>query len=147
MQVTGMARLNHTMFTYVQPMDGCQEPQFVPVILECFCLSTMIYNCHPQKRGDTVLCLCLSQCFFPGDFTMKDWCHTNNILQVHDRGCLVVQVHALMTSSMTSPDYKLGLILKLTYLHGYLSESVDKSSKYRNCSYLSGIFNFRYHFR
>ena len=35
---------------------------------------------------------------------MKDWCHTNYILQVYGWGCLVVQVmfHALMTSLMTS---------------------------------------------
>ena len=44
------------------------------------------------------LCLCHDDC--PDDLTMKDWCHTNSILQVHCCGCLVVQVifHALMTS-------------------------------------------------
>ena len=49
---------------------------------------------------------------------MKDWCHTNNILQVHCWGCLVVQVmfHALMTSLMTSPGHKVGQIFKVTYL-------------------------------
>ena len=27
----------------------------------------------------------------PDDLTMRDWCHTNIILQVHCSGCLVVQ--------------------------------------------------------
>ena len=59
---------------------------------------------------------------------MKDWCHTNNILQVHCWGCLVVQVmfRALMTSSMTSQDHKVGQILKLIYLRQYLSYGVDQ---------------------
>ena len=61
---------------------------------------------------------------------MKDWCHTNNILQVHCWGCLVVQVmfHALIKSSMTSPGHK-GQIFKLIYLRQYLSESVDQKLK------------------
>ena len=69
------------------------------------------------------LCLCLYHDFCLDDLTMKDWCHTNNILQVHCWGCLVVQVmfHALMTSSMTSPGHKVGQILKVTYLRQYLS--------------------------
>ena len=62
---------------------------------------------------------------------MKDWCHTNNILQIHCWGCLVVQVmiHALMTSLMTSPGHKVGQIFKLIYLHQYLSWSVDQRLK------------------
>ena len=54
---------------------------------------------------------------------MKDWCHTNNILQVHRWGCLVVQVmfHAIMTSLMTPAGHKVGQILKLIYLRQYLS--------------------------
>ena len=69
------------------------------------------------------VCLCLYHDVCPDDLTMKDWCHTNNILQVHCWGSLVVQVmfHALMTSSMTSPGYKVGQILNLTYLRQYLS--------------------------
>ena len=62
---------------------------------------------------------------------MKDWCHTNNILQVHCWGCLVVQVmfRTLMTSLMTSQDHKVGQILKLIYLLQYLSYSVDQKLK------------------
>ena len=62
---------------------------------------------------------------------MKDWCHTNNILQVHCWGCLVVKVmfRALMTSLMTSQDHKVGQILKLIYLRQYLSYSVDQKLK------------------
>ena len=68
-------------------------------------------------------CLCLYHDVCPDDLTMKDWCHTNNILQVHCWGCLVVQVmfHALMTSSMTSSGHKVGQILKVIYLRQYLS--------------------------
>ena len=62
---------------------------------------------------------------------MKDWCHTNNIFQVHCWGCLVVQVmfRALITSLMTSQDHKVGQILKLIYLLQYLSYSVDQKLK------------------
>ena len=57
------------------------------------CLWVCVYVCHD---------VC------PDDLTMKDWCHTNNISQVHCWGCLVVQVmlHTLMTSLMTSQDQK-----------------------------------------
>ena len=62
---------------------------------------------------------------------MKDWCHTNNILQVHCWGCLVVQVmfHAPMTSLMTSQDHKVCQILKLIYLRQYFRYSVDQKLK------------------
>ena len=67
--------------------------------------------------------LCLYHDVCPDNLTMKDCCHTNNILQVHFWGCLVVQVmfHALMTSSMTSPGHKVGQILKVIYLRQYLN--------------------------
>ena len=76
-----------------------------------------------------VVYVCHDVC--PDDLTMKDWCHTNNILQVHYWGCLVVQVmfRTLMTSLMTSPDHKVGQILKLIYLLQYLSYSVDQKLK------------------
>ena len=63
----------------------------VPVCLSV-CLSVCLYAC-----------LCHDVC--PDDLTMKDWWHTNHILQVHYWGCLVVQVmfHALMTALMTWP--------------------------------------------
>ena len=69
------------------------------------------------------VCFCLYHNVCPDDLTMKDWCHTNNILQVHCWGCLVVQVmfHALMTSSMTSPGHKVGQILRVIYLRQNLS--------------------------
>ena len=62
---------------------------------------------------------------------MNDWCHTNNILQVHCWWCLVVQImfHALMTSLMTSQHHKVGQILKLIYLRQYLSYGVDQKLK------------------
>ena len=69
------------------------------------------------------VCLCLYHDVCPDDLTMKDWCHTKNILQVHCSGCLVVQVmfHTLITSLMTSQDHKVGQILKLIYLRQYFS--------------------------
>ena len=62
---------------------------------------------------------------------MKDWCHTNNTLQVCSWGCLVVQVmfHALLTPSMTSPGHIVGQILKLRYLRQYFSYRVDQRLK------------------
>ena len=56
------------------------------------------------------VCLCLYHDVCPDDLTMKDWCHTNNIFQVHCWGCLVGQVmfHVLVTSTMTSPGHKVG---------------------------------------
>ena len=81
------------------------------------------------------VCVCVSVCvchdFCPDDLTMKEWCHTNNILQVHCREYLVVQVmfHALMTSFMTSQNHKIGQILKLIYLREYLSYTVDQKLK------------------
>ena len=87
---------------------------FSPCVFVCLCV--YVYVCHD---------VC------PDDLTMKDWCHTNNILQVHCWGCLFVQVmfDALVTSLMTSQDHKVGQILKLTYLRQYLSYSVDQKLK------------------
>ena len=80
---------------------------------------------------DVFVCLCLYHYVSPDDKTMKDSCHTNNILQVHCWGRLVVQAmfHALMTSPMTSPGHTVGQILKLIYLRQYLSSSVDQRLK------------------
>ena len=77
------------------------------------------------------MCVYVCHDVCPDDLTMKDKCHTNNILQVHCWGCLVVQVmfHALMASSITSPGHKVGQILKLIYLRQYLSWSVDQKLK------------------
>ena len=87
---------------------------FSPCVFVCLCV--VVYVCHD---------VC------PDDLTMKDWCHTNNILQVHCWGCLVVQVmfHVLMTSLMTSQDHKVGQILKLIYLRQFMSYSVDQKLK------------------
>ena len=82
----------------------------------CVCVCVVVYVYHDAC---------------PDDLTMKDWCHTNNILQVHCWGCLVVQVifHALMTSLVTSQDHKIGQILKLIYLRQYLNYSIDQKLK------------------
>ena len=69
--------------------------------------------------------------------TIKDWCHMNNILQVHIWGYLVVKAmfHAPMTSSMMSLCHKVGQILKLIYINIWARASI-KSSKYRKCWWL-----------
>ena len=75
------------------------------------------------------VCLFVCRCVYvchdvcPDDLTMKDWCHTNNILQVHCWGCLVVKVmfHALVKSLVTSEGPKVSQISKLIYLRQYLS--------------------------
>ena len=76
------------------------------IMFVCVCVS--VYVCHD---------VC------PDDLAIKDWCHTNNILQVHCWGYLVVQVmfHTLMTSLMMSQGHKVGQILKLIYLRQYFS--------------------------
>ena len=75
---------------------------FSPCVFVCLfvCVCVVVYVCQD---------VC------PDDLTMKGLCHTNNILQVHRWGCLVVQVmfRALMTSLMSSQDHKVGQILKL----------------------------------
>ena len=94
----------------------CMDVIFITRVSEVIMFSPCVFVC-------LWLCLCLYHDVFPDDLTMKDWCHTNNILQVHCWGCLVVQVmfYALMTSSMTSPGHKVGQILKVIYLRQYLS--------------------------
>ena len=95
------------------------------------------------------VCVCVYVCHdvCPDDFTMKNWCHTNNILQVHCWRCLVVQVmfRALMTSLMTSQSDKVGQIFWLPIFE------LERRSKAQNVGYangyLSGIFKFRYNFR
>ena len=96
-----------------------------------------------------VVYMCLIRCC-PDDLAMKDWCHTNNILQVHSWQCLVMQVlfHTLVTSMM-SPGHKVGQI----FLNWYISVNISgtASIKTQNIEnvhgYLTGIFNFRYLFR
>ena len=94
---------------------------------------------HPVCLLLVCVCVCVVVCLSvyvchdvcPDDLTMKNWCHTNNILQVHCWGYLVVQVmfHTLMTSLMTSQDHKVGQIVKLIYLRQYLNYSVDQKLK------------------
>ena len=102
--------------------------QFNGIIITCDSEVIMFSHC---------VFICLFVCVYvchdvcPDDLTMKDWCHTNNVLQVHCWRCLVVQVmfHALMTSLMTSQGDKVGQNLKLTYLRQYLTYSVDQKLK------------------
>ena len=71
------------------------------------------------------------------DLTLKEWCHTNNTLQVHSWWSLIVQVmfHTLMTSSMKSAGHKVS-----QSIFQLLSRS--KAQNFENShGYLTGIFN------
>ena len=87
--------LYHCVVVFVITRDS-EVIMFSPCVFVCLfvcvCVCVVVYVCHD---------VC------PDDLTMKDLCHTNNILQVHCWGCLVVQVmfRALMTSLMTSQDH------------------------------------------
>ena len=89
---------------------------FITRVSEVIMFSPCVFVCD-------FVCLCLYHDVCPDDLAMKNWCHTNNILQVHCWGYLVVQVmfHAVMTSSMTPPGHKVSQILKVIYLRQYLS--------------------------
>ena len=84
---------------------------------------------------------------------MKDWCHTNNILQVHCRGCLVVQVmlHALMThdviDDVTRSRSRSNFEIDISPSIFELERRSDAQNIGNANGYLSGIFNFRNHFR
>ena len=56
------------------------------------------------------MCLCVCHIICPDDLTMQDWCHTNNILQVHSWGYRVVQF--MFLAFMTSKTNK-NIIIKL----------------------------------
>ena len=112
---------NHYFFFYICFMFITSDSEvimFSPCVFVCVCVcgSLSVHVCHD---------VC------PDDSTMKEWCHTNNILQVHCWGCLVVQVmfHALMTSLMTSQNRKVGQNLKLTYLRQFLGYCIDQKLK------------------
>ena len=118
--------LRHFMYRTSTVNDFCRcdftwfiVVNFITRVSEVIMFSPCVFVCLVVYL---FVCLCLYHDVCPDDLTMKDWCHTNNILQVHCWGCLVVQVmfHALMTSSMTSPGHKVGQILKLIYLRQYV---------------------------
>ena len=109
---------------------------FSPCVFVCLFVCVCVYVCHD---------VC------PDDLTMKDWCNTNNILQVHCWRCLVVQgmFHALMTSLMTSQGDKVGQSFEIDiYPSIFALERQSKAQNVGNTNgYLSGMFNFRYNFR
>ena len=78
---------------------------------------------------------------------MKDWCHTNNILQVHCWGWLVVQVmfsrtHDVtddVTRSQSRSNFEIDISPSILQL-----ERRSKAQNVRNAhGYLSGMINFR----
>ena len=95
-----------------------------------------------------VVYVCHDVC--PDDLTMKDWCHTSNILQVHCWGCLVVQVmlhtHDVIddvTRSQSRSNFEIDVSPSIFEL-----QCRSKAQNVGNAhGYLSGIFNFRYNFR
>ena len=90
---------------------------------------------HHNDEGDNVfaLCVCVFVCHdvCPDDLIIKDWCYTYNILQVYRWRLPVLQsmYHELLTSSMTSPGYKVGTIMILPYRCQYFSQSIDQRLK------------------
>ena len=75
---------------------------------------------------------------------MKDWCHTNNVLQVHCWGCLVVQV-MFRAQSRSQSRSNCGIDISPSIFE------LEHRSKAKNVGnaygYLSGILNFRCNFR
>ena len=93
-----------------------------------------------------VVYVCHDVC--PDDLTMKDWCHTNNILQVHCWGYMsscasyVSRTHDVIddvTRSQSRPNFEIDISPSIFEL--------QRRSKAQNVGnahgYLSGIFNFR----
>ena len=82
---------------------------------------------------------------------MKDWCHTNNILQVHCWGRLVVSSYVSRTHDVIDDVTR---SQSRSNFESDISPSIfelERRSKAQNVGnahrYLSGIFNFRYNFR
>ena len=81
---------------------------FSPCVFVCLFVCVVVYVCHD---------VC------PDDLTMKDWCHTNNILQAHCWGCLVVQVmfRPLMTQTDSDKVYSTKIYTStISGLHEFL---------------------------
>ena len=115
------SRLFAQMFVKLQIKENIKAPRYFPLWWES--IRWLVDSLHKwpvtwtmfiTRNSEVImfspcvfvyLCVCVYVCHdvCPDDLTMKDWCHTNNILQVHCWRCLVVQVmfHALMTSFMT----------------------------------------------
>ena len=100
-----------------------------------------------------ILIVCVYFCheICPDDLTMKDWCHTNNILLVHSWRCLVVQVmfhctHGVIDNvarSQIKSNFEIAISPSIFEL-----ERRSKAQNIRTANgYLPDTFNFRYHFR
>ena len=148
-------------WTVDKPLSNPNKTQLID---ECICCSGSMYSITEglmlfvfiTRDSEVIMlspcvfvclfvCLCLCHDVCPDDLTMKDCCHTNNILQIH---CLVVQVmlHALVTSSdvtRSQSNFEIDISLSIFEL--------VRRSKAQNIGnangYLSGVFNFQYHFR
>ena len=100
---------------------------FSPCVFVCVCVS--VYVCHD---------VC------PDDLTLKDWCHTNNILQVHCWECLVVQVmfHTFIddvTRLQSRSNFEIDISPSIFELQHQSKAQIVGNA---HC-YLSGMFNFR----
>ena len=121
----------------------CQHHWLSPAIVRWWCF-------HPVCLFVCVsVYVCHDVC--PDDLAMKDWCHTNNILQVYYWGCLVVQVifNILIdiiddvTRSQNRSNFEIAISLSIFELeHRSKAQNVGHAK-----DYLSGIFNFLYHLR
>ena len=101
------------------------------------------------------VCVCVYVCHgvCPDDLTMKDWCHTNNILQVHCLGMLMLSgasyvscTHDVIddvTRSQSRSNFEIDISPSIFELeHRSKAQNVGNAH-----GYISGIFNFRNNFR
>ena len=116
------------------------DPRLITRVSEVIMFSTCVF-----------VCLCLYHDNCPDDLTMEDWCHTNNSWQVHCWGCLVVSSYVSrthdviddVTRSQSRSNFEIDISPSICEL-----ERRSKAQNIGNANgYLSGIFNFRCHFR
>ena len=102
------------------------------------------------------VCLCVRLCvcrdILPHDLTVKDWCHTNNILQACSWGCVIVQVVSRsrevihdVTMLKSRSNFEV-TITRLVYI-------IQHGNKYCHNMFLTGhlydtlIFRFQFRFQ
>ena len=147
---TNKQHCNHLKCNYFWDCDGIDN-----VMLRLWKFSDFCSRHTVGVAGDDIMvhilvvCVCICLPMF-----MKDWCHTNNILQVHCWGCLVVQVmfhsrtHDVIgdvTRSQSMSNFEIVISPSIFELE---LECRSKAQNVTNAhGYLSGIFNFRYNIR
>ena len=113
---------------------GNEMIMFSPCVFVCVWLS--VYVCHDVCRDD---------------LTMKDWCHTNNILQVHCWGGSSCTSYASRThdviDDITRSQSRSNFGIDISPSMFELQRRSNAQNVGNAHGYISGIFNFRYNFR